>query len=181
MEKLAESGLLQGVIDVTTTEVCDLLMGGVFPCTEDRFGAIARTGLPYVGSCGALDMVNFGAMETVPMTYQGPQPLRSQSSGHAHAHDAGGECAHRDSGSARSSTAATARSGSCCREGGVSLLDAPGLAFHDPAADSALFAPWRGRCVRRTAPALIRLPYAINDPPSRTRLLTHFHAVLEET
>jgi uncharacterized protein (UPF0261 family) len=66
MEKLAESGLLAGVIDVTTTEVCDLLMGGVFPCTDDRFGAIARTRLPYVGSCGALDMVNFGALPTVP-------------------------------------------------------------------------------------------------------------------
>src|SRR6476659_6816836 len=60
MEKLVDSGLLRGVIDVTTTEVCDLLMGGIFPATEDRFGAIARTGLPYVGSCGALDMVNFG-------------------------------------------------------------------------------------------------------------------------
>ena len=70
MEKLVDSGLLAGVIDVTTTEVCDLLMGGVFPCTEDRFGAIARTRLPYVGSCGALDMVNFGAMDTVPAQYR---------------------------------------------------------------------------------------------------------------
>ncbi len=61
MEKLVDSGLLAGVIDLTTTEVCDLLMGGVFPATEDRFGAIIRTRVPYVGSVGALDMVNFGA------------------------------------------------------------------------------------------------------------------------
>ena len=61
MEKLADSGLLAGVIDITTTEVCDLLFGGVLPATEDRFGAIARTKLPYVGSVGALDMVNFWA------------------------------------------------------------------------------------------------------------------------
>ena len=60
MEKLAESGLLAGTVDATTTEVPDLLMGGVFPCTEDRFGAVARTGLPWVGSVGAVDMVNFG-------------------------------------------------------------------------------------------------------------------------
>jgi uncharacterized protein (UPF0261 family) len=69
-EKLADSGLLAGGIDVTTTEVCDYLLGGVFPCTSDRFGAFARTGLPYVGSCGALDMVNFGAMEMVPSNFR---------------------------------------------------------------------------------------------------------------
>ncbi len=66
MEKLADSGLLAGVIDITTTEVCDLLFGGVLPATEDRFGAIARTKLPYVGSVGALDMVNFWAPPTIP-------------------------------------------------------------------------------------------------------------------
>jgi uncharacterized protein (UPF0261 family) len=71
MEKLVDSGLIAGVIDVTTTEVCDLLMGGVFSAGEDRLGAIARTSVPYVGSCGALDMVNFGAMATVPAHYQG--------------------------------------------------------------------------------------------------------------
>ena len=71
MEKLVDSGLLAGVIDVTTTEVCDLLMGGVFPATEDRFGAVIRTRLPYVGSVGALDMVNFGAPDTVPERYRG--------------------------------------------------------------------------------------------------------------
>ena len=71
MEKLADSGLLSGIVDVTTTEVCDLLIGGVFPCTEDRLGAVARTRLPYVGSCGALDMVNFGARQTVPSQFAG--------------------------------------------------------------------------------------------------------------
>ena len=71
MEKLVDSGQLAGVIDLTTTEVCDLLMGGVFPATEDRFGAIIRTRLPYVGSVGALDMVNFGAPDTVPERYRG--------------------------------------------------------------------------------------------------------------
>ncbi len=70
MEKLAESGLVTGLQDVTTTEVCDLLLGGVFACTEDRFGAVARTRLPYVGSCGALDMVNFGALDTMPEKYR---------------------------------------------------------------------------------------------------------------
>ena len=83
MEKLADSGLLAGVIDVTTTEVADLLFGGVLAATEDRFGAIARTRLPYVGSVGALDMVNFWAPETVPERYRDrlllpPQPATSR-------------------------------------------------------------------------------------------------------
>src|SRR6202023_2844571 len=71
MEKLVDSGLLAGVIDLTTTEVCDLLMGGVFPATEDRFGAIIRPRTPYVGSVGALDMVNFGSPDTIPERYRG--------------------------------------------------------------------------------------------------------------
>ena len=71
MERLVDAGKLVGVIDISTTEVCDLLMGGVFPATEDRFGAIIRTRMPYIGSVGALDMVNFGAPETVPERYRG--------------------------------------------------------------------------------------------------------------
>ena len=70
MEKLADSAMLAAAIDLTTTEVCDMMMGGVFPATEDRFGAFIRTGLPYVGSVGALDMVNFGARSTVPPRYE---------------------------------------------------------------------------------------------------------------
>ena len=66
MEKLVDSGLIAGVIDVTTTEVADLLVGGMLACTDDRFGAIARTGMPYVGSVGACDMVNFGGSTPCP-------------------------------------------------------------------------------------------------------------------
>ena len=89
MEKLADSGLLSGVIDITTTEVCDLLFGGVLPATDDRFGAIARTKLPYVGSVGALDMVNFWAPPTVPETVSRSPALQSQSERDADAHVVG--------------------------------------------------------------------------------------------
>lgn len=65
-EKLIESGFLSAAIDLTTTEVADHLFGGVLPCTDDRFGAIIRKQIPYVGSVGAVDMINFGARETVP-------------------------------------------------------------------------------------------------------------------
>lgn len=66
MEMLVDSGLITGVIDITTTEVCDYLVGGVLPAGPERFDAIARTGVPYVGSVGACDMVNFWARATVP-------------------------------------------------------------------------------------------------------------------
>ena len=85
MEKLVDSGLVAGVIDVTTTEVADLLVGGMLACTDDRFGAIARTGMPYVGSVGACDMVNFGALDTVPERFKRPESLRPQPPDHADA------------------------------------------------------------------------------------------------
>ena len=91
MEKLIDSGLLAGVIDITTTEVCDLLMGGVMPATEDRFGSVIRARMPYVGSCGALDMVNFGAAGHRARPLPGPHPLPAQSAGHLDAHHGRGE------------------------------------------------------------------------------------------
>ena len=91
MEKLVDSGMVLGCIDSTTTEVCDHLMGGVFSAGEDRLGAFARTGLPYVGSCGALDMVNFGARRDRAGAVPRPDLPRAQSQCHADAHDAGRE------------------------------------------------------------------------------------------
>ena len=70
MEKLAASGLLAAVLDVTTTEVADELVGGVFSAGPERLDAIIDAKIPYIGSCGALDMVNFHAMETVPAKFR---------------------------------------------------------------------------------------------------------------
>ena len=56
-----DSGMLSAILDLTTTEICDMVAGGVFAADEDRFGASIRAGLPYIGACGALDMVNFNA------------------------------------------------------------------------------------------------------------------------
>ena len=69
-EKLIDSGYLSAAIDLTTTEVADYLFGGILPCTDDRFGAIIRKRIPYIGSTGALDMINFGPFETVPIHYR---------------------------------------------------------------------------------------------------------------
>src|SRR6185503_2617566 len=64
MEKLADSGLLAGVLDITTTEIADEIAGGVLSAGPQRLDSFMK--MPYVGSCGALDMVNFWAIETVP-------------------------------------------------------------------------------------------------------------------
>src|SRR6185295_1030514 len=70
MEKLVDSGLLAGVIDVSTTEIADEIGGGVLSAGPTRLDVFARHALPYVGSCGALDMVNFGAWDTVPERFR---------------------------------------------------------------------------------------------------------------
>jgi uncharacterized protein (UPF0261 family) len=71
MEKLAESGLLAGVIDVSTTEIADEIVGGVLSAGPTRMDVFARQPLPYVGSCGALDMVNFGPWDSVSSASRG--------------------------------------------------------------------------------------------------------------
>lgn len=70
MEKLAGEGLLDGILDLTLTEICDMLFGGVLACSPTRLDVVARTRLPWVGSCGALDMINFSSMDKVPEHYR---------------------------------------------------------------------------------------------------------------
>ena len=162
MEKLVDSNLLAGVIDLTTTEVCDLLMGGVFPATEDRFGAVIRTRVPYVGSVGALDMVNFGVPEQVPERYRGrkfhvhnPQVtlMRTTAEENERMGRWIGERLNRMDGPVRF----------LLPEGGVSALDAPGQPFWDPEADQALFRALE-RTVRQTGNRqLIRIKRNINE------------------
>lgn len=162
MEKLLDSGLLLGVLDLTTTEVCDHLFGGVLACTEDRFGAVARTGSPYVGSCGALDMVNFGAYDTVPAHYRGrnfykhnPQVtlMRTTIQENKALGEWIGARLNQCSGKVRFLLPAK----------GVSALDAPGQPFHDPQADAALFAAIRSTVRETENRRVIDVPFHIND------------------
>ena len=176
MEKLVDSRLLSGVIDVTTTEVCDMMMGGVFPATEDRFGAIIRARLPYVGSVGALDMVNFGAPETVPERYKGrtfyphnPQVTLMRTTAEEN------ERMGRWIGERLNRMEAPVRF--LLPEGGVSALDAPGQPFHDPAADAALFKALEQTVRRTSSRQLVRLPHHINDPQFAAALVEAFRAL----
>ncbi|RZM92777.1 ABC transporter permease [Bradyrhizobium genosp. SA-3] len=176
MEKLVESGQLAGVIDLTTTEICDLLMGGVFPATDDRFGAIIRSRLAYVGSVGALDMVNFGAPETIPERYRGrkfhvhnPQVtlMRTTAEENERMGRWIGERLNQMDGPVRF----------FLPEGGVSALDARGQPFWDPDADAALFRTLE-RTVRQTGNRqLIRVPKNINDPEFAAAIVGAFRTL----
>jgi uncharacterized protein (UPF0261 family) len=173
MEKLAESGMLAGLIDATTTEIADLLMGGVLSAGEGRLDAVVRTRIPYVGSCGALDMVNFWAMETVPERYRGRNLrvhnpnvtlMRTTPEENARMGRWIGEKLNRCEGPVRF----------LIPEKGVSGIDAPGQPFHDPAADAALFKALADTIRQTERRRLIRLPHHINDPAFAAALVANF-------
>ena len=149
------------MLDITTTELCDELVGGVLSAGPDRLEAAGRLGLPQVVSLGALDMVNFGARATVPAAVREPQPVRAQPVGHADAHDQG-----RD-GRARAPDRAQAVGGD--RQTalfiplkGVSMIDAEGQPFHDAEADAALFQVLRDEVSDNVE--LIEMDHNVNDP-----------------
>ncbi|MEX2407466.1 MAG: Tm-1-like ATP-binding domain-containing protein, partial [Rhodovibrionaceae bacterium] len=162
MEKLVDSGMLSAAIDLTTTEVCDMMMGGVFAADEDRFGAFIRRRVPYVGSVGALDMVNFAARETVPEKYRdrnfvehNPQVTLMRTTAP--------ENARMGAWIAGRLNEMTGPVRFLIPEGGVSALDAPGQPFHDPEADRALFQALEDNFRETATRRLIRLPHHIND------------------
>jgi uncharacterized protein (UPF0261 family) len=176
MEKLADSGMLEGVIDVTTTEVCDLLFGGVLPATEDRFGAIIRTKIPYVCSVGALDMVNYWAIETVPTKFAA-RILYKHNPNVTLMRTTPAECDEigRWIGSKLNLCEGPVRL--LIPEKGVSALDKEGVAFHDPEADAALFAALENTVKQTSSRRIVRLPYHINDPEFADALVAAYREI----
>ncbi|MGM0560036.1 MAG: ABC transporter permease [Pseudomonadota bacterium] len=176
MEKLVDSGMLAGVLDISTTEIADLMVGGVFSAGEGRLDSIIRSKLPYVGSCGALDMVNFGAMDTVPERFRGrnlykhnPQVtlMRTTAEENAAIGRWIADKLNRCEGPVRF----------FIPEGGVSLLDAPKQAFWDPEADKALFSAIESNLRQTADRKLIKLPHNINDPEFAQALVAAFREV----
>lgn len=176
MEKLVDSGMIEAVIDLTTTEVADMIVGGVFAATDDRMGAIIRSAVPYVGSCGALDMVNFGARESIPSAFEGrlfhvhnPQVtlMRTTVAENAQFGAWIAERLNHMSGPVRF----------LLPEGGVSAIDAPGQPFHDPEADAALFAAIEENLITTDSRQLRRVPYNANSIEFAEAALAEFHSI----
>jgi uncharacterized protein (UPF0261 family) len=177
MEKLAESGMLAGVIDVTTTEVADFLMGGVMSAGEDRMGAIIRSQIPYIGSCGALDMVNFEAIDTVPPKYKNRNLYR-----HNPQVTLMRTTAEENQAIGRFIAAKLNQMEGPVRFllplKGVSLIDAPGKPFHDPAADRMLFDTLEKEFRPTPNRRLIKLDLNINDPAFAKALVDNFLEII---
>src|SRR5690606_30615543 len=140
------------------------------------FGAVIRSRMPYIGSVGALDMVNFGAFETVPQQFRtrnlyrhNPQVtlMRTTAEENTALGRWIGERLNRMEGPVRF----------FLPEGGVSALDAPAKPFHDAAADQALFRALEATARQTSTRQLIRLPHNINDPEFYAEVVNAYRAL----
>jgi uncharacterized protein (UPF0261 family) len=163
LERLVTSGLVTAMLDITTTEIADLLVGGVLPALPDRLDCLATTGIPWVGSVGACDMVNFWARDTVPAAFA--NRLFYQHNANVTLMRTTVE-ENRAIGTfiAQKLARATGPVTLLLPLGGVSALDIAGGAFFDPAADAALFDAIRQGCDWTGSRRLIELDCHINDP-----------------
>lgn len=176
MEKLAGSHLLDGLLDITTTEVCDMMFGGVLACGPERLDVVAKTKIPYVGSCGALDMVNFGNPDSIPERYKHrlfyPHNaqvtlMRTTKEENQQMGEWIGHKLNACEGEVRF----------LIPEGGVSALDAPGQQFWSPENDTALFEALEKTVKQTDRRRLIRVPYNINDPLFAKAAVTQFQEI----
>ncbi|KAF4383298.1 hypothetical protein F8388_009329 [Cannabis sativa] len=137
MESLVREGFIQGVLDITTTEVADLVVGGVMACDNSRFDAVAEKKVPLVLSVGALDMVNFGSKDTIPSEFQHRKI-------HVHNNQVSLMRTTVDENKKFASFIAdklnktSSKVCVCLPQKGVSALDAPGKSFYDPEITTSL-------------------------------------------
>src|SRR5438034_5717791 len=138
MESLIESGMVAGVLDITTTEWADELVGGFLGAGPTRLEAAAKLGVPAIVAPGCLDMVNFYGPESVPAKFQGrnfyqhnPQVTLMRTTPE--------ECARLGEIVAEKLNASKGPVSVLIPTKAISVISAPGQKFHDPAADKALF------------------------------------------
>ena len=161
MESLIESGMAAGVLDITTTEWADELVGGVLGAGPARLDAAAKTGTPAIIAPGCLDMVNFGPRETVPAKFStrrfyqhNPQVTLMRTTPD--------ECAELGRILAEKANAYRGPITVLLPLHAISIISAPGGAFHWPEADAALFGAIKSN-LRADIP-VIEVDAAINDP-----------------
>ena len=160
MESLIADRLIAGVLDITTTELADELVGGILSAGPDRLTAAAGRGIPQVISVGATDMVNFGPPETIPEKFAARQFYHHNPTVTLMRTTVE---ENRNLGEEIGRKAAAGGESACLflPLEGVSAIDREGEPFDDPAAREALFAGVREH---RGATELLELPLHINDP-----------------
>jgi uncharacterized protein (UPF0261 family) len=175
MEALAQGGFLAGVLDLTTTELADDLVGGVLSAGPDRLEAAGRLGLPQVVSVGALDMVNFGPRETVPAQFEG-RNLYVHNPTVTLMRTTPEECAELGRRIARKLSAATGPTALFVPLKGVSMIATEGGPFHDPGADEALFGALRAELGDNVE--LHELDLDVNDSAFAEAMANRLHEML---
>lgn len=160
MESLIRDGLIAGVLDITTTELADELVGGILSAGPDRLTAAGARGVPQVISVGALDMVNFGPRESVPARFADRQ-FHVHNSTVTLMRTTAAENARMGAEIGRKAAAAKGPVTILLPRQGVSAIDRAGQPFDDPATREALF-----HAIRDTAGSVTvrELDCHLNDP-----------------
>jgi uncharacterized protein (UPF0261 family) len=160
MESLIDAGLVTGVLDITTTEWADEIVGGILSAGPTRLEAAARKGVPAIVTPGCLDMVNFGARDTVPAKFEGrrfyqhnPQVTLMRTTPE--------ECRQLGEVMARKLNLSRGPVTVLLPLRGISVISAHGQPFHDAAADEALFSALKSH-LRKDIPVQ-ELDCNIND------------------
>lgn len=179
LESLARSGMLAGVLDLTTTELADDLVGGVLTAGPERLTASGAAGVPQLVSLGALDMVNFGPRDTVPERFA-DRDFFIHNATVTLMRTTVDENRELGARIGRKLAAATAPTVLLIPRGGVSALDADGLPFHDPEADAALVeAVLAG--LDGSAVTVVDRPEHLNDPAFARLAADTLHALIEDS
>ena len=161
MESLVEAGFIKGVLDITTTEWCDELVGGDFPAGPHRLEAAAKKGTPFILSVGALDMVNFGALDQVPARFKN-RTLYKHNPTVTLMRTSVEENTRLGQIIAGKANMAQGPAAIFLPLRGVSAIDAAGKPFDDPEARAALFAAIRAT-LNRERVELVEMDLHIND------------------
>jgi uncharacterized protein (UPF0261 family) len=175
MEALVRGGYLAGVLDVTTTELADDLVGGVLSAGPDRLEAAGAAGVPQVVSLGALDMVNFGPRDSVPAQFA-DRNLYVHNPTVTLMRTTPEECGELGRRVGRKLSAATGPTALYIPLRGVSAIDVEGQPFHDPKADDALLGG-----LRETLDGVEthEVDTDVNDPEFAVAMADRLHELIE--
>jgi uncharacterized protein (UPF0261 family) len=172
MEALVDSGFVTAVLDITTTELADELVGGVLSAGPHRLEAAGRAGIPQVVSLGALDMVNFGPLETVPERFR-DRNLYVHNPTVTLMRTTPEECAELGRRIGEKLSAATGPAALFVPLRGVSMIATAGQPFHEPAADEALLEALRASVGENVE--VHELDLDVNDPQFAEAMAMRLH------
>jgi uncharacterized protein (UPF0261 family) len=174
MEALMEAGFITGSLDITTTELADELVGGVLSAGPDRLEMAGKLGIPQVVSLGALDMVNFGPLDTVPPQFK-DRNLYVHNATVTLMRTTTDECAELGRIIARKLNAAKGPLTVFVPLRGVSMIDVEGKPFFDAEADAALMGELRAGL--RPDVELVEVDTDVNDPAFATAMAERLDAL----